>query len=109
MLVAAPIRLAGGNTANEGRVEIKYDGEWGTVCNNGWDLTDAVAVCKDLGHPGAEKAVTSGDFGPGSGPIFLDEVDCSENETSFFNCPSNGYYNNTCSHSQDAGVICSRK
>ena len=98
-----------GSSPGEGRLEIFHNAEWGTVCANEWDLIDADVVCKELGQPGAEKAVTSGDFGPGSGPIFLDEVDCSENETSFFNCPSNGYYNNTCSHSQDAGVICSRK
>ena len=91
---------------NQGRLEVSYNGEWGTVCANEWDLIDADVVCKTLGYPGVEDTFMSGEFELASGPILLDGVDCSGNETFFFDCPSNGYNNNNCSHDQDVEIKC---
>ena len=44
------IRLQGGNYSNEGRVEVYCNGQWGTICNNGFDSTDARTICKQLGY-----------------------------------------------------------
>lgn len=44
------IRLAGNSNALEGRVEICYDGVWGTVCSNSWGVPDATVVCRQLGY-----------------------------------------------------------
>lgn len=45
------VQLVGGGTPSEGRVEICYDGNWGTVCDNDWDREDALVVCRQLGLP----------------------------------------------------------
>ena len=52
------MRLAGGANQYEGRVEIYY-GDWGTVCDDHWTLTEAEVVCRSLGSPGAKSATTS--------------------------------------------------
>ena len=51
-----PVRLQGGLTPHEGRVEVKYKGRWGTICskNGGWDDTAATVLCNSLGYPRGE-------------------------------------------------------
>ena len=44
------VRLVGGNTDNEGRVEVCINNAWGTVCHNSWDSRDANVVCGQLGY-----------------------------------------------------------
>ena len=45
------IRLAGGLSSNQGRVEICYNNQWGTVCDNSFTNIDARVVCRQLGFP----------------------------------------------------------
>ena len=100
------VRLVGGECGNEGRVEIYHEGTWGTVCDDAWDLNDARVVCRQLGFQDAEAAFGDAEFGLGTGPILLDEVECAGNELSLFSCVHAGVGVNNCDHSEDAGVRC---
>ena len=42
------IRLVGGREEGEGRLELCRGGEWGAICNQGWDLVDAEVACRQL-------------------------------------------------------------
>ena len=106
MSAATSIRLADGSSSSEGRVEVFYGGEWGTVCDDGWGLTDANVVCQSLGFGSALEAVSFAGFGEGTGSILLDDVECSGSETSIFDCGNAGIGVNNCGHGEDAGVRC---
>ncbi|XP_036445314.1 scavenger receptor cysteine-rich type 1 protein M130-like [Colossoma macropomum] len=101
------IRLVKGNDSCSGRVEVYYNSQWGTVCDNNWDINDAAVVCREMRCGRAVNATHSAHFGQGSDPILLDDVGCSGNESSLSNCSHSGFYTHNCSHGEDAGVICS--
>ena len=88
-------------------MEIFYNGNWGTVCDDNWDTNDARVVCRRLGFPDSVSAPGFARFGRGSGEILLDDVGCSGSESLIENCPHNGLGKHNCEHSEDASVICS--
>ena len=44
------MRLVDGGRPHEGRIEVCVNKAWGTVCSNGWGITDAKVVCNQLGY-----------------------------------------------------------
>ena len=110
------LRLAGGDSSTEGRVEVLHAGVWGTVCDDGWGANEAQTVCRQLGYSGGISVGgrDQGDkfFGEGSGPIWLDDVECPAGATGrggvayISSCAHNAWGINNCEHNEDAGVIC---
>uniref|UniRef100_A0A4W3GZY3 Neurotrypsin n=1 Tax=Callorhinchus milii TaxID=7868 RepID=A0A4W3GZY3_CALMI len=101
-----PIRLVGGKEDYEGRVEVFHAGKWGTICDDQWDDSDAEVVCRHLGLSGTAKSWTWSHFGHGSGPVLLDEVECTGNELHLDQCKKSNWGEHNCDHKEDAGVTC---
>lgn len=100
------LRLAGSSRQSEGRVEIYHDGQWGTVCDDGWDLKEAQVVCRQLKFPGAVSVVTEEIYGKASGPIWMDDMECSGTEKYLHACKFKGWGISDCSHKEDVSVVC---
>lgn len=87
-------------------MEILYNGSWGTVCDDDWDIVDANVVCRQLGCGHAITLPAAMTFGQGSGPIFLDNVDCKGREAALSECWSHGWGIHNCYHYEDVAVVC---
>ena len=96
------MRLVGGSSSNEGRVEVYYNGEWFSVCDDGWNDTDAGVVCRELGVGSSGRSAY---FGSSGNPVLLGDVVCSDSDLMFARCGHNGV-NNTGKCSGFAGVKC---
>ena len=106
------VRLVDGPNATSGRVEVYYAGQWGTVCDDWWDLRDANVVCRQLGFGPAYSALIPSyrRYRPGTGSIWIDDLACAGTESRLSECALHnnrgwGYHN--CVHSEDACVTCS--
>ncbi|XP_077862611.1 lysyl oxidase homolog 3A-like [Saccoglossus kowalevskii] len=107
------VRLKSGPYLGSGRVEVFYDGKWGTVCGDSWNMASANVICRELGFGTAKEISLSSDtYGQGTRNVWLDKVNCTGDENSIFDCPHSTWnyagesLNGFCTHANDAGVVC---
>ena len=98
------LRLKAGTAAASGRLEIYHNNAWGTVCDDLFGDNEATVACRQLGYPGAKDY--RGRISPGSGPIWLDTVDCTGTESKLSDCQHEGFGVHDCSHDEDITVFC---
>ena len=87
-------------------MEVYHNSEWGTVCDDSWDTTDATVVCQQLGYNEATSAPGQATFSEGSGPIHYNDVACKGTEARLADCLHRGIGSHNCAHAEDAGVVC---
>ena len=121
------IRLQGGVYSNEGRVEVYCNGQWGTICDDGFDANDALVLCKQLGYSNytsynhlalyvyiVKQTILSlysviYRSGNSSQHIWMSNLACSNSFSclgSCQSCPNNSYRG--CTHSEDVTLQCSK-
>ncbi|WAR24040.1 NETR-like protein, partial [Mya arenaria] len=103
-LDVADIRLVNGSVPGSGRVELKSMNTWGTICGDGFDMDAANVICKMLGFPPAKTLYRSAHFGPGFGPIFVDDLACDASAKHINNCSY--ITEDNCNHNNDISVVC---
>ena len=116
------LRLVGGtltdpgnnDNPSEGRLEIFYNGEWCTICDDYWGHTDdnQDVACRQLGFVGGSvedhERFRNSYFPPGTGDqtIALDNVNCRGSESNLLECPNRGWEVHDCRHFEDVGIRC---
>ena len=103
---SSQIRLVDGSDSRGGRLEIYFEGTWGTVCDDSWDAVDAEVACQELGFVGVEDHKAS--YPTGEEQIWLDDVHCEGGESSIRYCSHNGWGEHNCAHAEDVGIVCRR-
>ncbi len=103
------IRLMGGASSNEGRLEIYYGGRWGSICENGWGAMTAEVVCTELGFNRPVRTTSGSQYtytGSEGVPVWLEEVQCEGNEEHVKDCPHGPLGTHLCTHEHDVGITC---
>ncbi len=79
--------LVNSDSSCSGRVEVLHGGQWGTVCDDGWDLSDAHVLCREL-DCGSVVDASHAYFGQESGSVWMNAVRCTGRESTLKSCGS---------------------
>ncbi|KFP61571.1 Scavenger receptor cysteine-rich type 1 protein M130, partial [Cariama cristata] len=105
--LAESLRLSGGESRCDGRVEISLHGMWSRVLDDDWDIKDAHVVCRQLQCGIAKKAYYLLRSERGVGLVGLRSVQCAGNETQLMLCKTSHTQTVPTGVAEDVGVICS--
>ena len=103
------VRLVGGRvspTCAYGRLEAYVKGQWGTVCDDYFDINNAKVACRQLGYRRAMKVYQRAHYGRGTLPILMDNVQCTGDEAQLSHCRSNPTGEHNCNHFEDVSIRC---
>uniref|UniRef100_A0A8C7S5K9 SRCR domain-containing protein n=1 Tax=Oncorhynchus mykiss TaxID=8022 RepID=A0A8C7S5K9_ONCMY len=100
------VRLVGGSGLCSGRVEVKSNQSWASVCEADFDRQDAEVVCGELGC-GVPAALQGGLYGGGEGQTWDKEFQCKGKESLLLDCDTSDRENNTCLPGNAVGLTCS--
>ncbi|KAJ8025368.1 Lysyl oxidase-like 4 [Holothuria leucospilota] len=100
------IRFKAGKAFGEGRVEVFYRRQWGTVCSRGFSKESGNVLCREMGFGTVREIINNGSMGQGVGPIWLWDMRCRGNEATIFDCPHGRFNGSDCIHANDLGIIC---
>uniref|UniRef100_A0A671TTP2 SRCR domain-containing protein n=1 Tax=Sparus aurata TaxID=8175 RepID=A0A671TTP2_SPAAU len=95
-LVLYSIRLVNGNSLCSGRLEVKSNQRWSSVCEDDFDQQDAEVVCRELGC-GAPSVLQGALYGEVEAPMWTKEFQCGGHESALLDCRTSGSDRNTCS------------
>lgn len=102
---ASKLKLETGTKSSfpSGRLRVIHDGEWGTICHDGWNMKNTHIACRQLGYT---KGLAYTPMGRSKGRVWLDNVVCLGIEGSIDQCSHNGWGTHDCTHGQDVGIVC---
>ncbi|XP_064860604.1 deleted in malignant brain tumors 1 protein-like [Oncorhynchus nerka] len=106
VICSESVRLVDGAGLCSGRVEVKSNQSWASVCEADFDRQDAEVVCRDVGC-GAPAALQGGLYGGGGGQTWDKEFQCKGNESLLLDCDTSDRENNTCLPGNAVGLTCS--
>uniref|UniRef100_A0A8C8BIH8 SRCR domain-containing protein n=1 Tax=Otus sunia TaxID=257818 RepID=A0A8C8BIH8_9STRI len=89
------LRLVNGNDC-AGRLEVFYNGTWGSICSNRMSQLTAITVCKHLNCGDGGEIARDFKYGRGSGPTWLDHIECTKQHNSLWQCQSDPWDPQSC-------------
>jgi len=110
-----------GKISHEGRVEIRLNGQWGTICNKNNNVNSAKRICKDLGYNDGKWKSPAGsvDFcrtfrgqdycGSENYKVLFSDIICHTDKESFSSCTKKYANPNECTHNKDSIISCTSK
>ncbi|XP_071394199.1 scavenger receptor cysteine-rich type 1 protein M130-like, partial [Centroberyx affinis] len=100
------VRLVDGTSLCSGRLEVKSNQFWSSVCEADFDQQDAEVVCRELGC-GAPSVLQGALYGEAEALMWTKEFQCEGSESVLLDCGSSGSARNTCSPGKAVGLTCS--
>ena len=100
------IRLSGSSSKTAGRVEVCVESVWTSLCDQSWDLSDAMVACRHLGYSPYGAMPTYGCYTEEQLSFGITSLNCNGLEQSLFNCSHSNPSLHNCASYNDAGLLC---